>query len=156
VCASRPIHVLVTFPLAIDGAEMDTLRAIDPAIEIVGVPYVEEQAWLGRLLMIWKRFPEQAELQAARTWSTTYGRLVAESTIGIIGLGAIGAAVARLGDAFETEPLPADDPLWTAPNCHVSAHSSVSLDRYVQDGLFGENLRRVAGKPLANVVEPPA
>src|SRR5439155_697733 len=38
-------------------------------------------------------------------------------------------------DVFETEPLPPESPLWSLPNCHVSAHSSVSLDRYVEHAI---------------------
>jgi len=218
----------------------------------VAAPSIAEYV-IGRLLMVWKRFPEQAELQASRTWSLTYGRLLAGSTIAIVGIGAIGSEVARLAkafhatvlglrrtqtptphvdelyppsrlhemlgradavviaapgsedtrhlidaqalaamkpgamlvniargslvdesalaealrsghlaaaalDVFETEPLPAESPLWSLANCYVSAHSSVSLDRYVEDvlAIFADNLRRyVAGEPLRNIVEAP-
>ncbi len=59
-------------------------------------------------------------------------------------------------DVFDTEPLPEDSPLWEAPNLYVSAHSSVSVDRYIDDvfDLFEENLRRyIDGKPLRNTVD---
>ena len=59
-------------------------------------------------------------------------------------------------DVFEQEPLPADSPIWDAPNLWVSAHSSVSVDRYVDDvfDLFEDNLRRyAAGEPLRNRVD---
>jgi phosphoglycerate dehydrogenase-like enzyme len=205
---------------------------------------------LGRLLMIWKRFPEQADLQRRKIWSPTYGRTIAGSTIGIVGVGAIGSALARLLkalgatvlglkrtpvpglpidqlygpdgldamlarsdavvlaapaadstrhligakalaamrpgtvlvniargslideaalveslrsghlgaavlDVFEAEPLSSSSPLWELPNCYISAHCSVSLDRYVDDvmAIFEENLRRyLKGEPLRNVV----
>ena len=67
--------------------------------------------------------------------------------------GQLGAAVL---DVFDAEPLPEDSPLWDAPNLYASAHSSVSVDRYIDDvfDLFEENLRRyVAGEPLRNVVD---
>ena len=206
---------------------------------------------LGRLLAIWKRFPELAEAQRQKQWIPTFGRTIGGSTVGIIGVGSIGTAVARLLksfgatvlglkrtptpglpvdqlyapdalsamlarcdavvlaapatggtrhiidraafaamkpgavlvnvargllveetallealqngrlgaaalDVFETEPLPASSPLWAAPNCHISAHCSVSIDRYVDDvmALFEDNLRRyLAGEPLRNVVD---
>ncbi|HLY60719.1 MAG TPA: D-2-hydroxyacid dehydrogenase [Terriglobia bacterium] len=59
-------------------------------------------------------------------------------------------------DVVYREPLPADDPLWSAPNvlitCHTSARSQGSLDR--SQALFVENVRRyVAGLPLLNVVD---
>ena len=35
--------------------------------------------------------------------------------------GRLGAAYL---DVFETEPLPPDDPLWTAPNCYLTPHTA--------------------------------
>lgn len=208
---------------------------------------------IGRLLQIWKRFPEAETHQRDHAFVRTYGRSFAGSVIGIVGLGSIGVAVAEraramgvrvLGlkrnpasatpdtadelfgpdglhemlsrcdavivtapatpethhlidraafaamkpgavlvnvargslveedaivpalasgqlsaaalDVFEQEPLPADSPLWDAPGVWISAHSSVSVDRYVDDvfDLFEENLRRyAAGEPLRNPVD---
>ena len=60
-------------------------------------------------------------------------------------------------DVFELEPLPADHPLWDAPNTiitpHVAAASGAHLDerRY---GIVRDNLQRfVAGRPLRNLVD---
>ena len=67
--------------------------------------------------------------------------------------GHLGAAAL---DVFDAEPLPADSPLWQAPNLYASAHSSVSVDRYIDDvfDLFEDNLRRYTdGKPLRNTVD---
>ncbi len=209
---------------------------------------------IGRLLQIWKRFPEAEAYQRRHEYVRTYGRTFAGSVIGIVGLGSIGCAVAEraramgvtvlglkrsavpgaspspahelfgpdglhemLGrcdavvvaapaspethhlidraafaamkpgavlvnvargslveeaavpealasgqlsaaalDVFEEEPLAADSPLWDTPNVFLSAHSSVSVDRYVDDvfDLFEDNLRRyAAGEPLHNVVD---
>ena len=59
-------------------------------------------------------------------------------------------------DVAYKEPLPPDDPLWTAPNlivtCHTSGWSPKTIDR--QMALFSENVRRyLAGLPLLNVVD---
>jgi phosphoglycerate dehydrogenase-like enzyme len=59
-------------------------------------------------------------------------------------------------DVAYKEPLPADDPLWTAPNilitCHSSGHSPRTINR--QMDLFTENVRRyMEGLPLLNVVD---
>jgi phosphoglycerate dehydrogenase-like enzyme len=59
-------------------------------------------------------------------------------------------------DVARTEPLPPDDPLWSAPNLYVSPHSSASVERYGERAfdLFCDNLERfVAGEPLRNVVD---
>ncbi len=66
----------------------------------------------------------------------------------------------RLGgaglDAFSTEPLPADHPLWTLENVIISPHSSNSSPHVRERtlALFVENLRRFkAGEPLLNQVD---
>ncbi len=61
-------------------------------------------------------------------------------------------------DVFDQEPLPADSPLWQAPNFVVTPHVSADDgDSYVPITLqlFFDNLRRyVAGEELRNVVRP--
>jgi phosphoglycerate dehydrogenase-like enzyme len=209
---------------------------------------------IGRLLQVWKRFREADAYQSEHAFERTYGRTFSGSTIGIVGLGGIGEAVAtraralgchtlglrrsaRTGDAsehvdelfgpedlhtllarsdavviaapatpethhlidaaalaclqrhavlvnvargtllderelarvmreeplaaavldvFDPEPLDPASPLWDLPNVYVSAHSSVSVDRYMDDvfDLFVENLERYrAGRALRNVVD---
>jgi phosphoglycerate dehydrogenase-like enzyme len=58
-------------------------------------------------------------------------------------------------DAFVTEPLPPDSPLWSVPNLFVTPHTSWSSPhtRTRTVDLFLENLHRYrAGQPLRNVV----
>ncbi len=67
--------------------------------------------------------------------------------------GELGATVL---DVFDQEPLPPESPLWDLPGVYVSAHSSVSVDRYLDDvfDLVFDNLERhLAGKPLRNVLD---
>jgi len=59
-------------------------------------------------------------------------------------------------DVAYQEPLPADEPLWTAGNviitCHTSGHTPRTTER--QMAMFTENVRRyLAGLPLLNVVD---
>ena len=59
-------------------------------------------------------------------------------------------------DVTPREPLPADDPLWTAPNAIITCHSSGNAPerRGRMVGLFSENVRRyVNGLPMMNVVD---
>ena len=59
-------------------------------------------------------------------------------------------------DVFDPEPLEASSPLWDIPNVYVSAHSSVAVDRYMDDvfALFIDNLERYArGDSLRNIVD---
>ena len=220
-----------------------------------GVSSVSMAEWvIGRLLQVWKHFRKTDELQNAHLFKRSYGRTFAGSTIGIVGLGHIGQAVAsraralgcrtlglrrsaRAGDespdvdrlyppeglhemlaqcdavviaapatpetrhlidaaalaamprhavlvnvargslidepelarvmreeplaaaildVFDPEPLDPKSPLWDIPNVYLSAHSSVSLDRYMEDvfDIFLDNLERtLAGEPLRNVVD---
>jgi len=197
---------------------------------------------MSRLLSVWKRLPEIDEEQAKHEWKPKFGRTVEGLTVCIIGLGAIGTAVAQrargfgmrvigtrrsyvegqqhpsvdelrgTGDLHEVlarcdavvvsapgtaetenmfdadafaamkpgalfcnvgrgtlvdepaliaalesghlggaildvtreEPLPADDPLWSAPNVHISPHCSAAQDRYTETllALFADTLER--------------
>jgi phosphoglycerate dehydrogenase-like enzyme len=63
-----------------------------------------------------------------------------------------GAAI----DVAKREPLPADDPLWDAPNLSISPHSSASMEGYMERvwALFCDNLERyLADRPLRNLVD---
>ncbi|MET7304889.1 D-2-hydroxyacid dehydrogenase [Embleya sp. NPDC005575] len=69
----------------------------------------------------------------------------------------------RLGgaalDVVGAEPLPADDPLWDAPNLYLSAHcSSAAFEHFTEVfRLFRDNLvRYLAGEELHNRVDPEA
>lgn len=67
-----------------------------------------------------------------------------------------GAIAGASLDVFETEPLPADSPLWTAPNMLITAHNAGASPRYYHRALdiMSENLKLfLAGKPLRNVVD---
>ncbi|MEZ5168592.1 MAG: NAD(P)-dependent oxidoreductase [Acidimicrobiales bacterium] len=58
-------------------------------------------------------------------------------------------------DVTRVEPLPVDDPLWTAPNLRISAHCSTSPTAMLPNvyRVFRANLERfVQGEPLAGQV----
>lgn len=60
-------------------------------------------------------------------------------------------------DVTVREPLPADDPLWDAPNLYLSPHSATAGGAMLPNivSLLCENLRRyLAGEPLLNEVDP--
>lgn len=59
-------------------------------------------------------------------------------------------------DVFDTEPLPADSPLWSMPNVFVSPHMSGDFVGWLPAlaDVFVANFRRWrAGEPLRNVVD---
>ncbi len=58
-------------------------------------------------------------------------------------------------DVTEPEPLPADHPLWTAPNVIITPHVAAGSDRRIERLwiVMRENLRRYAsGEPMLSVV----
>ena len=68
--------------------------------------------------------------------------------------GHLGAAVL---DVTREEPLPADSPLWDAPNIYLSPHCSTAREGYNEAllELFCDNLERfLSEEPLRNVVDP--
>jgi phosphoglycerate dehydrogenase-like enzyme len=79
---------------------------------------------LGRILQLWKRFPEIEDLAHRHEWQPKYGRMLAGSTVGIIGLGAIGSALAARAAALGMRVVASRrswQPGMTAP--HVDALS---------------------------------
>jgi phosphoglycerate dehydrogenase-like enzyme len=59
-------------------------------------------------------------------------------------------------DVVDTEPLPADSPLWRIPNLVISPHMSGDYEGFAPDlvDVFAVNLRRwLAGDPLNNIVD---
>lgn len=82
------------------------------------------------------------------------GSLVDEpALIAALESGHLGAAIL---DVTREEPLPADSPLWSAPNIYISPHCSAAQDRYTDTllALFADNLERyTTGEPLRNVVD---
>ncbi len=62
-------------------------------------------------------------------------------------------------DVTTPEPLPADSPLWDAPNTIITAHTSGNTPKYGERalGLFGDILERLRnGQEPLNVVDPQA
>ena len=64
-------------------------------------------------------------------------------------------------DVFETEPLPATDPLWALPNVIITPHAASECpnDKVARRRVetIVENARRfVAGEPLLNIVDKAA
>jgi phosphoglycerate dehydrogenase-like enzyme len=60
-------------------------------------------------------------------------------------------------DVFETEPLPADSPLWDLPNVLITPHTATGSvhENALIVRLFADNLARyVEGRPLLNLFDP--
>lgn len=93
------------------GAGVDHLQSmglaqsvtVTNAVGVAAVPIAEFV--IGRLLAVWKRFAELDELQRHHEWRPTFGRRFDASTVGLVGLGAIGGAVAVRARALGAHTL---------------------------------------------------
>jgi len=91
--------------------------------------------------------------ESARFINLGRGALVDETAL-LDALSAKQIAGAAL-DVFMQEPLPADSPFWSAPDCIVSPHMSGDFVEFEAAviAVFGDNLRRyIEGGPLRNLV----
>lgn len=65
-----------------------------------------------------------------------------------------GRLAAAVLDVFDEEPLPADSPLWSAPNLRVTAHIAAVSHPALIVPIFVDNVRRYeSGKPLEYVID---
>jgi phosphoglycerate dehydrogenase-like enzyme len=80
------------------GAELGPDVVVTNAAGVAAVPIAEFV--IGQLLAIWKRFDELADQQRRHVWKPAYGRHVSGLTLGLVGLGAIGTAVAERARAL--------------------------------------------------------
>ncbi len=65
-----------------------------------------------------------------------------------------GALAGAVLDVFAQEPLPAESPLWDAPNTFITSHTSAPSFPEDIAGLFIENYRRyLVGEPLKHAVD---
>lgn len=66
-----------------------------------------------------------------------------------------GALKGAVLDVFQTEPLPADSPLWTHPAVTVTPHNAAMSEPQAVAALISAQVRRLeAGEPLEHVVDP--
>ncbi|MGN6311699.1 MAG: 2-hydroxyacid dehydrogenase [Xanthobacteraceae bacterium] len=65
-----------------------------------------------------------------------------------------GTLLAATLDVFETEPLPADSPLWTHPRVVITPHNAADTDADAISAYVADQIARLeAGEPLQNVVD---
>jgi phosphoglycerate dehydrogenase-like enzyme len=144
-------------PIAIEGVELVTGQgALERLLElshyvVLTVPETPETRGLIDREALGRMRPDAVLVNVARGGLVDRDALVDALEAGRLR----GAAL----DAFSTEPLPADDPLWTAPRVLITPHSSAYTHAFWEREaeLILDNLARYrAGRPLRNVVDKAA
>ena len=134
------------------------LSAAKARTELGWRPRISVAEGLGETVAWYRGLLGAAQLAAMRPGAF----LLVMSRGGIVDEAAVAAALhaGRLGgagmDVFSREPLPAESPLWGAPNLIITPHSSGSSRQTtaLAWSIFAENLGRfVRGEPLENVVD---
>ena len=141
--ADRPVGVVELHP----PADLDSLL---PAADfvILTVPHTPETEGMMNAERFGRMKPSAFFINIGRGMTTRLDDLVQALRTGRIA----GAAL----DVFEQEPLPAQHPLWDAPNVLITPHVAgygPYLDDRRQEILVDNARRLVAGTALRNVVD---
>jgi phosphoglycerate dehydrogenase-like enzyme len=124
------LRLLITTGMV--NAAIDLGAAADHGVTVCGTPgsagSTAELTW-GLILALMRHIPaEHAELQRGGRWQTTVGREVRGRQLGLIGLGKLGAQVARVALAFEMKVKAWSANLTAARCAEVGVDSAGSLD----------------------------
>ena len=129
----------------------EALHALLPAADFVSLHVRLNDATRGLI----SREALAAMKPGAYLVNTSRGPIVDEAAlIGALRSGHLGGAYL---DVFETEPLPAESPLWDMPNVLITPHASDNIHGWSRRfaALFADNLDRWrAGERLLNLVKP--
>ena len=129
----------------------EALHALLPAADFVSLHVRLNDATRGLI----SREALAAMKPGAHLVNTSRGPVVDEAAlIDALRSGHLGGAYL---DVFETEPLPAESPLWAMPNVLVTPHASDNIHGWPRRfaALFADNLDRWrAGERLLNLVTP--
>jgi phosphoglycerate dehydrogenase-like enzyme len=100
------LRLLVTTGMR--NSSIDVKAAADRNVLVcgtAGLPYpTAELAW-GLILSLFRQIPMEDRATREGKWQTTLGLGLNGKTLGVLGLGTLGARVARVGRAFEMEVL---------------------------------------------------
>ena len=128
------LKLLITTGMRNASFDMEALKARGVAVCGTGGPGggnedTAELAW-GLILGAMRRIAEDHAFMRQGGWQTRIGHRVAGKTIGLLGLGRLGSAVARVGLAFDMKAI-----AWSQ-NLTAEAASAKGVERVEKDELF--------------------
>lgn len=156
------LKLLVTTGMV--NASIDMKAAAERGVMVCGTSgsagSTAELAW-GLILGIMRQIPpENAKFHENGPWQTTVGREVRGRRLGVIGLGKLGAKVAKIGLAFEMDVVAWSQNL-TAERCaEVGVKYAGSLDELLQSSdvvtlhlVLSDRTRGLIGKPQLGLMK---
>jgi phosphoglycerate dehydrogenase-like enzyme len=128
------LKLLITTGMRNASFDMEALKAKGVTVCGTGGPGggnedTAELAW-GLILGAMRRIAEDHAFMRQGGWQTRVGHRVAGKTIGLLGLGRLGSAVARVGLAFEMKAI-----AWSQ-NLTAEAAAAKGVERVEKDELF--------------------
>jgi len=128
------LKLLITTGMRNASFDMEALKAKGVTVCGTGGPGggnedTAELAW-GLILGAMRRIAEDHAFMRHGGWQTRVGHRVAGKTIGLLGLGRLGSAVARVGIAFEMKAI-----AWSQ-NLTAEAAAAKGVERVEKDELF--------------------
>jgi phosphoglycerate dehydrogenase-like enzyme len=131
------LKLLITTGMRNASFDMEALKARGVTVCGTGGPGggnedTAELAW-GLILGAMRRIAEDHALMRQGGWQTRIGHRVAGKTIGLLGLGRLGSAVARVGLAFDMKAI-----AWSQ-NLTAEAAAAKGVERVEKDELFGRS-----------------
>lgn len=120
-----------------------------------------ELTW-GLILAVMRSIPAEDRAMRAGRWQTALGRDLGEKVLGLVGLGRLGAEVARVGRAFGMEVI-----AWS-PNLSDARAAEVGVERVAKEELFrradvvsihlvlGQRSRGLVGRAELALMKPTA
>ena len=128
------LKLLITTGMRNASFDMEALKARGVTVCGTGGPGggnedTAELAW-GLILGAMRRIAEDHAFMRQGGWQTRVGHRVAGKTIGLLGLGRLGSAVARVGLAFEMKAI-----AWSQ-NLTAEAAAAKGVERVEKDELF--------------------
>ncbi|MEL6374151.1 MAG: D-2-hydroxyacid dehydrogenase family protein [Pseudomonadota bacterium] len=125
------LKFMVTSGMRNLSIDLDAARARGVVVSGTPSPGVATaELAIGLMLALARSIPQEHANMRAGRWQTTVGRDLAGSTLGLIGLGRLGARVARVAQAFEMDVI-----AWSA-NLTDARAADVGVTRVSKDELY--------------------